>query len=254
MAHERGGGKHVHLRRAHAVVPEVVHVAGEDRLHRRLADPVEQPGARRLVDVVVAAGLVGTVDVGRVVHEQEHAPAAGGIDLPLGPCTLACLVGERGVQQQGVQHDEAHAGFVEGVEVRPERLPVDRERVVADLIGRHPVDGLVADVVVAGDDVQGHGEPGGDGLEALHRLVERRQRRDRVHDVPEVHDEARGRAHRRDLREHVAGPGVGEVVGLVGRGRGVLVLVDVRVGDDDEGEERGSIRRTGGLPGHARCP
>ena len=89
--------------------------------------------------------------------------------------------------------------------------------------------------------------------EAGHRFVERRQRGDRVHDVPEVHDEARGRAHGRDLGEHVAGAGVGEVVGLVRRGGGVLVLVDVGVGDDDEGEERVAARRTGllGHVGHA---
>ena len=66
--------------------------------------------------------------------------------------------------------------------------------------------------------------------------------------------EARGWVHGRDLGEHVTGAGVGEVVGFAGRGRGVLALVDVGVGDDDEGEERIPIRRTGGLPGHARCP
>ena len=73
-----------------------------------------------------------------------------------------------------------------------------------------------------------------------------------MHDVAKVHDEARRRAHRRDLGKHVAGPGVGEAVGFVGRGRGVLVLVDVGVGDDDEGKERIRIRRVWGLFGHAR--
>ena len=248
MAHERGGRQHVHLGRAHPVVPEVVHVAGEDRFHRRPPDLAEQPGAGGLVDVVVVAGLVGAVDVGRIVHEQEHAPVPGGIDLPLGPRPLPRLCGEPGVQEQGVQHDEAHAALVEGVEVRPERFPVGCEVFVADLVGGHPVDGLVPDVVVAGNDVQGHGEPGGDRLEAGHRLVERGQRRDGVHDVPEVHDEARGRAHGRNLGEHVAGAGVGEMVGPVGRGRGVLVLVHVGVGHDDEGEQRMTARCAGGLP------
>ena len=56
VAHERGGRQHVHLGRAHPVVPEVVHVAGEDRFHRRPPDLAEQPGAGGLVDVVVVAG------------------------------------------------------------------------------------------------------------------------------------------------------------------------------------------------------
>ena len=254
MAHERGGGKHVHVGPAHAVVPEVVDVAGEDRLDRRLPDLVEQPRARRLVDVVVAAALVGTVDVRRIVHEQEHAKVARGVDLPREPCALARLVGESGVQQQGVQHDEAHPRLVERVEVFPERRPPGREMVVADPIRRHPVDGLVAHVVVAGNDVQGDREPGGDALEVSHRIMERRQRRDRVHDVPQMHHEARRRAHRRDLREYVARPGVGEAVGLVGGGRYVLAFVDVGVGDHDEGEQRTSSRRGGGLSGHARSP
>ena len=84
-------------------------------------------------------------------------------------------------------------------------------------------------------------------LKRANRLVERGQRRDGVHDVPEVHDEARGRAHGRNLGEHVAGAGVGEMVGPVGRGRGVLVLVDVGVGHDDEGEQRATVRYAGGL-------
>ena len=51
--------------------------------------------------------VVGAVDVGRIVHEQEHAQIAGGVDLTLQPRALARLVGEPGTQQQRVQHDEA---------------------------------------------------------------------------------------------------------------------------------------------------
>ena len=186
------------------------------------------------------------------MHEEEHAQVAGGVDPVLQPRALARLVGESGIEQERVQQDEAHAAVVERVEIRPERLPVGREEVVADLLGRHPVDGLVANVVVAGDDVQGHRELRRDRLEARHRIVERGQRRHRMDDVAEVHDEARGGAHRRDLGEHVTRPGVGEVVGLVRGGRRALRLVDVGVGDDDEGEPRASMRRAGGRVGHLR--
>ena len=214
----------------------------EDRFHRRLRNLLEQPGAGGLVDVVVVARLVGAVDVRRIVHEQEHAQVAGGVDPVLQPCALARLVGEPRIQQQGVHHDEAHPAVVECVEVGAERFAVGREKLVADPLGGHPVDRLVADVMVAGDEVQGHRELRRDRLEAFHRNRGLWQRRHRMHDVAEVHDEARRRVHGGDLGEHVTRPGGGEVVAHVRRGRDTLALVDVGVGDHDELEPRAAVR------------
>ena len=171
MAQERGGRQQVHLGGARTVVPEIVHVAREHGFHRGLCDLLEQPCAGRLVDVVVVAGLVGTVDVGRIVHEEKHAPVSGGVDPALQPHALARLVGKPGIQQQGVQHDESNARLVERMEVRAERLPVGCEKGVADLFRGHPVHGLVADVVVAGNEVQRHRELRRDRLEVRHRIV-----------------------------------------------------------------------------------
>ena len=163
----------------------------ENGLDRCAAHLREQPRTGRFVDVVVAAALLVLVDVRRVVHEQERAPPLRGavVQLLLEPVALALLVGQAGVQQQRVQQDEARRTLVERVEIRPERRTVDRQVVVADLVGRHPLDPLVTDIVIAGQQVHRHLHLRGDVLETVDGLAEGRQGRHRMHDVAQVQHE-----------------------------------------------------------------
>ena len=72
-----------------------------------MSDPHRERTIACAARAAVSRSPVRAVDVGRIVHEQEHAQIAGGVDPTLQPRALAWLVGEPGIQQQRVQHDEA---------------------------------------------------------------------------------------------------------------------------------------------------
>ncbi len=78
VTHKGDGGHRVAVGRCVAVVKEVVDVGGKERLDTRLLQQAKQPGAARLVDVVVMARFVGRGQVDGVVCEKEGALSSMG--------------------------------------------------------------------------------------------------------------------------------------------------------------------------------
>ena len=233
---EGGRGQHVQVGAAHAVVPKVVHVPGEHRLHLGPTHQRQKPRTPRLVDVVVAAALVGLVHIRRIVQKHEHAPAGRIVQQRLQPALLPLFVGQARIEQQGIEGHEAELAVVKTEKVAPERLAVGLQVLVAHLIGRHPVDAFVAYVVVARHHMQRHLQRRGNVAEGRHRVGERGQRRHRVHDIAQVKDKARRRVHGCDVVEHVARSRIRQPVGRARRAGNVICLVDMCVGHHHKGK------------------
>ena len=150
---EGGRRQEIAVRRADPVEPEIVDMAGEQRLDAVFADQAGQPASPRFADIVVVLRFVLVCDEGRIMGEQEDPPAPIGLEIGLQPGALFRLRFQAGIEYLGVDNDEMAVAVVERPVVRPEMLLPAGEIGVADGCGRRPVIGLVADIVIAGGQV-----------------------------------------------------------------------------------------------------
>ena len=155
------------------------------------------------------------------------------------PFLLFCLGGQARIDDLRVDQDEADAIVIEGLVMRPEVFVPECQEIVADHAGRAPVDGLVADVVVAGNDVELVAQVLDLILEVLGGLLIKM--RDGGHGVQKVAQ----MQHEIDLAgvqiaDHMPHPPVGHLIGLERRIAFCLALVQVGVGDDRIGKKPGA--------------
>ena len=158
---EPDGRHHVEVGVSVTAMEEPMDMPREDRLHRIPLNQVEQTGPNRRSEVVVVFLFVGIPQVRGIVAEQEDpfARLAGVEEDTLQPPPLVGLRIPTRPQDGSVQEDEATAFHRERAAAgAPARL--ERGVVLLDgLRGVDPGEGLVPDVMVSGDDVEGDGEP-----------------------------------------------------------------------------------------------
>ena len=185
-------------------------------------------------------------------QEDAFAPAGGEVGLQPGP--LPGLGGEARVEELRVEDDDATTVVVERAVLRPEMPFPERQMLLGHPGGRRPVVGLVAHVVVAGNEMERMPQRGRSLAEARRRLgVETGKGGHRMHEIAQVNDE--GEIAGVQVAHDVPQAAVGQPVGLVGRIAVVLAPVDVGVGDDAEAETARARRAgAGGLGGHADGP
>ena len=168
---------------------------------------------------------------------DEEKPAHVGIagKLVLEPAALRRFLGEAGVDDLGVDDDEAAAFVLERVEIPAEVLLPERQRLVRDHGRRTPGHGLVADVVVAGNEMQRTGKPAAELQEPFGGGGVGRLGGDRVDQVPEMDGERGARCV--DGLEGVARAGIGQRRTRKRRGGNPFRFVHMGVGDYRKGEK-----------------
>ncbi len=235
LPHERRRRHHVELRPLETMVENVVHVSRKYRFDLVLRHERHQPRACGIIDVVVGARLVGTEQEQRVMHEDEDALLPRARERLFEPGVLRAFLRQPAVQDRIVDEHEAHAALIERPPARPEIRFVDRDPALANAFRRHHAIGLVADIVIARQDVHDVVVLAEHLMRQRHRFRKRRKFGNRVHEIAEVDDELRIVA--RDLACNEAGATGRLLVDLPRRRLVAGRRLDVRIADDGKREE-----------------